>query len=591
MVSDASKPARAQLVLDAVVRDAAQASSAEPFRDALALLKEMRPASPVAESAYARHVYELACDAVARCSSDVGSAAAVLEAAEAVLGLNARDDLDCYMLFTEWGREPEKQFWLPRRDVLMPVCEGFQDLADDLIDVLVVSLPPRVGKSTTGIFAQTWQMGRHPLSANVMSGHSDKLTKNFHMEALGIVSDHYTYRFAEVFPDAVMVDKSMAEETVSLVRKARFPTLTCRSVDGTLTGAVEVGSEGWLYCDDMVSDREEALSADRMDKLYVAYLNQLFDRKLPGAKEVHIGTRWVPNDVIGRVVEFYEGNARCRVIVIPALDGVPWEERLPIADAAARGAEFSDERADGTVLVRHPWGRSNFEYKFGLGFDTFYYEDVRRRLDAAGEHDSWQAKYMGEPYWIGGLMFPEDELQYYDELPEGEPDGVIAVCDTKDRGKDYAVLPIGYVYGTRHYIHDVVCDNSLPEALEPKLASALARNGVGIVRFESNAAGGRVADSVERLCREMGHAVDVRKKFSTENKETRILVDSAWVKERCLFRAEPPSEDYRRFMSMLTHYTTEGRNKHDDAPDAMSMYKRFATGALSATVEAFDRPF
>jgi predicted phage terminase large subunit-like protein len=94
-----------------------------------------------------------------------------------------------------------------------------------------------------------------------------------------------------------------------------------------------------------------------------------------------------------------------------------------------------------------------------------------------------------------------------------------------------------------------------------------------------------------RECRDRGHLIDVRKKYSTENKETRILVDSMWVKERCLFRADPPHPDYKAFMSMLTHYTTEGKVKHDDAPDAMSMLKRFATTLTGASVTPIKRLF
>lgn len=547
-----------QLLLDRIIRQARQLVCSEPFVDALAMLPRFLEENPVAEMAYARYIRELAGDKVVECGTNVDEAERILDYIERILKLNARVDLDSYMLFMEWNREPSKRFWLPRRHVLYPVCQGFQDLADDRLDVLIVSLPPRVGKSTTGVFAETWQMGREPLSANVMSGHSDKLTKGFHMEALGIISDDVTYRFAEVFPESPLIDKSMADETIHLKHKGRFPSLTCRSVDGTLTGAVEIGQKGWLYCDDLVSDREEALSADRMDKLYAAYLNQLRDRMLDGAKEVHVGTRWVPNDVIGRVIDTNEGNRRCRVIIIPALDGS---------------------------------GETNFDYLYGLGFSTEYYLKMKQDLQEAGEGDSWSAKYMGEPYWIGGLMFHEDELKYYDELPDGEPDAVIAVCDTKDRGADYASMPIGYVYGGKHYIHDVIFDNSLPEVVEPRLAQALAHHGVGLAQFESNSAGGRVADSVHEKCRELRHSIEIKKKFSTENKETRILVDSAWVKENCCFRADPPNADYRRFMQQLTHYTTEGKNKHDDAPDSMSMYKRFAASLRPARVEPMRRPW
>ena len=547
-----------QLLLDAVIADARKRVSAEPFEDALALLPGLKEDDPLAEAAYARYVRELAGDKVVQCGRDVGEAERILRCIEGILALNARSDFDSYMLYMEWNRSPEKRFYQPRRRVLLPLVRDLQDLFDGKLDFLSISMPPRTGKSTMCIFFLTFVMGNDPLRANVMSGHSDKLTKGFHMEALSIISDPVTYRFAEVFPDAPMVEKSMAEETINLARKSRFPTLTCRSIDGTLTGAVEVGRGALLYCDDLVSDREEALSADRMDKLYAAYLNQLKDRMNDGAKQLFVATRWVPNDPIGRIEEQYAGDGRYRFTVMPAL-----------------GAD----------------GETNFDYDMGLGFSTGYYEDMRTSLTEAGEADSWSAKYMGEPYWIGGLMFPEDELKRYDELPEGEPDAVIAVCDTKDRGADYAAMPIGYVYGTKHYIHDAICDNGLPEVVEPRLAQALARHDVGLAQFESNSAGGRVADAVRDRCREMGHAIEIKKKFSTENKETRILVDSAWVKENCYFRADPPSADYKRFMQMLTHYTTEGRNKHDDAPDSMSMYKRFATTLRAASVEPVRRLF
>lgn len=547
-----------QILLDTIIAEAKKGVSAEPFEDALVILPRLLEERPVVEMAYARYLWNLASNKVIECGTDIKEADRLMECIEEILRINAPHDLDSYMLFMEWNREPEKRFWLPRRHVLYPVVEAFQDLADDRLDIIIISLPPRVGKSTTGVFAETWQMGRYPGSANVMSGHSDKLTKGFHMEALSIIGDNTTYRFAEVFPDSPLIDKSMADETIHLKKKGRFPSLTCRSVDGTLTGAVEVGRKGWLYCDDLVSDREEALSVDRMDKLYAAYLNQLVDRKLDGAKEVHVGTRWVPNDVIGRVIDDNEDNSRCRVVDIPALDE-------------------NDE--------------TNFNYLYDLGFSTEYYQKMRRQLEEAGEGDSWSAKYMAKPYWIGGLMFNEDDLNFYDELPDGEPDAVIAVCDTKDRGSDYACEPIGYVYGTKHYIEAVVCDNSLPEVVEPKLANALIQHQVSMARFESNSAGGRIADDIKDRCRKAGHTIDIRKKFSTENKETRILTDSLWIKEHCYFKRNYPNSDYKMFMNMLTHYTTEGKNKHDDAPDAMSMYKRFATTLISATVEPMKRPF
>lgn len=549
-----------QVILDGVIKYCETSLEDRCFEDAFSLLIDLKEDHKFEAIAYSRYVFELAMNKVVQCGAEhIDIAKKLLRTIEDILKMNAPDDFDSYMLFMEWKREPQHRFWMPRRNILKPVAEGFQDIADNRLDILIVSLPPRVGKSTTGVFFTTWQMGRYPRHANVMSGHSDKLTKGFHEEALSIVSDHETYQFHEVFPKAPMVEKSMADETINLQIKSRFPSLTCRAIGGTLTGAVEVGKRGVLYCDDLVSDREEALSQDRMDKLYAAYLNQLKDRMKDGAKIVHVGTRWVPDDVIGRVTEENKNNPRCRVINIPALDEN---------------------------------GESNFQYLYGVGFTTEYYEEMRNDLVNAGEEDSWSAKYMADPYYIGGRTFDKEELRFYDgTLPEGEPDGIIAVCDTKDRGSDYACSPVGYIYGNDHYIHDVVCDNSLPEKVEPKIVNLYVKNNVAMSRFESNSAGGRVADDIGKACKERGLDIDIQKKFSTENKETRILVDSFWIKEHCIFRSDEPTPDYKRFLNMLTHYSTEGKNKHDDAPDAMSMYKRFASGMGVAEVEAFERPF
>lgn len=544
-----------RIILDAICSAAARPGAVEPFEDAIPILTALLDEDPVAEAAYARWLRETAMDRVVELGGDP-AVERLAEAVEEILRVNARADFDSYCLFMEWRRSPEKRFYAPRRSVLYPnVAVHLQDLADRRLDFLSISLPPRVGKSTICIFFLTWIMGRSPTSANLMSGHSDKLTKGFHQEALDIICSP-EYRFGEVFPDAPFVDKSYADETISLRRKGRFPTLTCRSVDGTLTGAVEVGRDGLLYCDDLVSDREEALSADRMDKLYSAYLNQLRDRKLDGARELHVGTRWAPNDPIGRIEEEHEGDPRYRFVRVPAL-----------------GAD----------------GESQFTYAYGLGFSTAYYEDMRRSLTDAGEGDSWAAKYMGDPVWMGGLTFPREDLLVYSELPDGEPDAVISVCDTKDKGKDYEVAPVAYVYGDRYYVEDVVCDNGLPETVEPKVVDMYVRHRVSLAQFESNSAGGRAADDVADACRACGLDIDMRKKFSTENKETRIIADSLWIKRHCLFRADEPTPDYRRFMGMLTHYTTEGRNKHDDAPDAMSMLKRFASASRLAKVEAVHR--
>lgn len=561
-----------QLILDALCAEGRWGDGTAA--DLPSLLSGMKRAQPVAERAYNRHLRERMKAEVASMAAESkamaeagdedgvralnGRVREFAQAIESMLFLDAPDDFDAYMQYMEWGRDPRKRFYQPRRRVLLPLVRDLQDLYDGKLDFLSISMPPRTGKSTMCIFFLTFVMGSHPDRANVMTGHSDKLTSGFHMEALSIVTDSDTYRFQTVFPDAPFVGKDMSNETIHLGKRRRFPTLTCRSIDGTLTGAVEVGRDALLYCDDLVSDREEALNSARMDKLYNAYLNQLKDRMLDGARQLFVGTRWVPNDPIGRIEAQYAGNPRYRFTTLPALD----ED-----------------------------GESNFDYDMGLGFSTAYYEDMRASLTEAGEEDSWAAKYMCAPYWREGLMFPADSLKYYDELPEGEPDMVVAVCDTKEKGSDYAVQPIVYVYGDRHYVESVVCDDSTVDVVTPRLVEALITHNVRLARYESNAGGGRVARTVEDECILRGHPIDMRTKYSTANKETRIMNDAPWIKTKCFFKADPPDRDYRNFLKMLCSYTVTGRNPHDDAADAMSMYARFSDSMRVVRCEAVSRPW
>lgn len=201
---------------------------------------------------------------------------------------------------------------------------------------------------------------------------------------------------------------------------------------------------------------------------------------------------------------------------------------------------------------------------------------------------------MNEPIEREGLVYHEDELRRYFELPDRDPDAIIGVCDTKDKGADYCFMPVGYVYGNDYYIHDCVCDNGLPEVVDGKLIDTLVRNKVQMCRFESNAAGGRVAKTVQEGVRDRGGVAKITTKYTTANKETKIIVNSAWVKEHCLFKDTSlytRNSEYGQMMGLLCSYTQMGRNKHDDVPDGMAQFAEFAQSMTAAKVEVFARPW
>ena len=409
--------------------------------------------------------------------------------------------------------------------------------------------------STLCIFFMTWIMGKRPDVASVMSGHSDKLTDGFYRELLSIMTDIETYLWQDVFPNVKIVDNSAKNETIDLNTKKRFPTMTCRSISGTLTGAVEIGTGGILYCDDLIEDLEESLNPIRLQSKYDAYLNQLKDRKKLGALELMVGTRWNVFDPMGRVQQQYEGNERYRFRVVPALN----ED-----------------------------GESNFDYPFDLGFDTAYYRDMKESIDDA----TWNAKYMGNPYVREGLLFAEDELQFYNGvLPDGEPEKV-AVCDVAWGGGDSTAMPIAYIYGDAVYIHDVVFNNGDKTITYPAVIGRLKQHRPHRVRFEANNGGHEYADHVDRELRNDGVHINIFSK-SAPNKQSklaRIIQFAPDIKKFYFLADKYRSKEYRAFMREVTLFVQTGKNPHDDAPDSLAQLADELYHG-SAIVTIMKRPF
>lgn len=468
--------------------------------------------------------------------------------------LAAREDFDSFIRYIEWNRETKKQFYLPRRKQLRVVVDALQDLADDKIDLLGISLPPGAGKSTLAMFFLCWMAGRYPDEPMLTGSHSNSFVRGMYDECLRVLDPLGEYLWGDVFPGIGVSGTNAKDCRIDLGKRKRFETLEFTSI-GTGNAGLYRASR-LLYCDDLVSGIEVAMSKERLDKLWDVYTTDLRQRKIGDhCKELHIATRWSVHDVIGRLEREYDGNPRARFIVIPALDE-------------------NDE--------------SNFDYLYGVGFSTEAYREQRRIMDDV----SWKAIYMQEPIERGGLLYHPDELQRYFDLPDSEPDAIISACDTKDKGSDYCVMPVAYKYGEQYFIEDIVCSNTNPEAVDELLVQALIKHKVQMSRFESNSAGGRVASTVQEKVLERGGVTKITTKFTTANKETKILTRSPWVKEHFLFKDESRyTQMYRSAMRMMCEYSLSGRNKHDDVVDAMAQLVDYIQSFSSGRVDVFARPF
>ena len=472
------------------------------------------------------------------------------------LFIGARENFDDYALYIEQNRDPRKRFYLPRRKQLYPIVCALQDLADDKLDLLGISMPPGTGKTTLAIFYLTWLAGKRPDQPKLTGSHSNAFVRGVYDECLRLVDKNGEYLWNDVFPEVGVSNTNAKDCRIDFGTRKRFETLEFTSI-GTGNAGLYRASD-LLYCDDLVSGIEVALSKDRLDKLWETYTTDLRQRKIGDkCKELHISTRWSVHDVLGRLERQYETSDRAKFIVTSALNE-------------------QDE--------------SNFDYLYGVGFSTEFYHEQRDIMDDA----SWRALYMNQPIEREGILYHPDELRRYFKLPDKEPDGVVAICDTKDKGKDYEFLPVGYLYGDDIYIEDCICDNGKPEIVEERVANKLVEHHVQMARFESNSAGGHIASDVDKRVKELGGKTHITTKFTSENKETKIITNSPEVKRRCLFRDETSyklNSDYGRMMNMLTTYTMAGKNPHDDVPDGMAMLIQFCEGLNAGKTEVFQRPW
>ena len=464
--------------------------------------------------------------------------------------------VDSGLLYLEKNRVPSERFYEPRRSVFMQhgIIQSLQDLMDDKLDIFALSVPPGCGKSTLEDFFLSLVGGWFPNCFNLSSAHSSILTRSLYDGVLEIINDPVEYTWHEIFPNVQMQGTNAKETTVNLERNGRFKTWTFRSIDGSLTGATRCNK--FLTADDLVSGIEEALNKNRLETLWTKVANDLRSRRLDGCKEFYIATRWSVHDPIGKLQTLYAGDPRARFIAVPALN----------------------EK-----------GESNFMFTVN-GFSKEYFEDARKAMDDI----SFNCLYQQKPVEREGLLLPADELRrFYLEkhhVPEGvsgytvfpkkDPDAIWGVCDTKDKGTDFESLPIAYQFGEDFYIPDVVFDDETNyEILDNKTAAILIRHQPHKVRFESNQAGGRIADNISKMIKGKARTI-IEPKYTTANKETKILVNSDWIKKHCLFLE--PSEyqvksDYGRFMENVTSYTTKAKVLHDDGPDSLAMFAEFVS--------------
>nr|DAE46491.1 MAG TPA: Terminase [Caudoviricetes sp.] len=477
----------------------------------------------------------------------------------------APDDFDCYLTYLEIDRKASERFYLPRKRIMGKVVQNLQRLADDKLDELFISMPPRVGKTSILMFFTTWLIGRNSEASNLYSAYSDVITAAFYRGVLEILQDPTTYLWRDVFPNAKLVETNAKDETLNIDRRKRYPSLTCRSLYGTLNGACDCN--GFEISDDLIGGIEEALNKDRLMSAWSKVDNNLLPRAKEKAKILWCGTRWSMVDPAGIRMELLQNdekfrNRRFEIMNLPALDE-------------------NDE--------------SQFCYEYGVGFSTEYYRQRRASFERNNDMASWTAQYMGQPIERDGALFSPADFRYYNgTLPEGEPDRIFMAVDPAFGGGDFVAAPVCYQYGNDIYVHDVVYDDGDKRVTQPLLVSAIMKHNVQAAQFEATKATMDYKEGVEEQLKAKGYRLNITTKAAPTDKAKfqRIFDKAPDIRENMVFlESGKRSKAYSLFMQNVFSYTMFKKTAHDDAPDSLTMAMNMVRSLDGNRISVFARPF
>lgn len=407
-------------------------------------------------------------------------------------------------------------------------------------------------------FFCSWIIGRHPKDYSLFFSHSDDITRMFYDGVLDITTNNEEYTWAEIFPNVKLHSTDAKRQRINFDKQKSYANIQCTSVGSKNAGKVRCNR--YLYCDDLIGGIEEALNKRTLDKLWRIYGTDARQRKLnEQVKEIHIATRWSVHDVIGRLKLIYEGNKRARFIAVPDID--------PIT------------------------GQSNFDYKYN-GMSVEFFHDQELTMDEI----SYKCLYKNEPIEREGLLYHEDDIRRFLSMPMREPDAILGICDVKNKGTDFMFLPCMYQYDDDFYLADCICDDNTDYGIQyERLSNIIVQHNMQQCEFESNSGGDRVSYEVNKLVEEKGGRCNITDKPTETNKETRIIVNSDWVKKHVLFKDREnykPKDDYGIMMSWLMTYSVVGKNEHDDVPDGLANFCLFITKPQrTAKAEAVKNPF
>ena len=416
-------------------------------------------------------------------------------------------------------------FYKKDRKFLVDMCEQMQEFINSDEEVLIINEPPRHGKSRTGQCFVEWVLGNDH-SQKIMTGsYNEKLSTQFAKGVRNTIqeekADAERIVYTDIFPNTAIKRGDGSMNMWSL--EDGYNNYLATSPTGTATGF----GATLMVIDDVIKNAEEANNADVKEKHWEWFTNTMLSLLEEGGKIIIIMTRWASDDLAGKALEhFKEIGMKVRHINMRAI------------------------QEDGSMLCSEILSyKSAMNKKATMGAEIF------------------NANYQQEPIDIKGRLY--SSFKTYDGLlPQFK--SIKNYTDTADTGSDYLCsIVYGVTFANEAYVLDVIYTKEPMEITEPLVAEQLYNFNVNDADIESNNGGRGFARSVDNLLWEkyQSNRTYINPFTQSKNKIARILSNATWVMQHIYFPVDWKNR-WSDYYDAMIKYQREGKNAHDDAPDA-----------------------
>lgn len=372
------------------------------------------------------------------------------------------------------------------------IANALEEVANGKIDRLIITCPPRSGKSELcTVLFPAWYLGKFPSRQLITASYSGDLAAGFGRKVRNLFD---TSVYKSVFPGSGLAADSQAAATWHTLAGGGY---IAAGVGGSLTG---FGAHCAII-DDPVKDREQADSQMIRDKVYEWYQSVLYTRLEEKGAIILIMTRWNKDDLVGRLLA--DNRDKWHVINLPAI--------------AEEDEKF---RKKGEAL----WAK-----KYSL-------QDLERIKENIGAHD-FASLYQQQPIDRASREFQEDWLQYFEKEPPGLTYflAVDPAISKKDTACNSAVVVCGVDANSNIFVVDYVAAKLNPGELIDSimdLASIWNPLKVGVENIAYQAA---VSYYLQRAMEEKKMFLDIVELRHTGDKIARIRRLVPYFRSRKVF--------------------------------------------------------